>query len=65
MLIKEIRNKLLKRKNKDLVFLIKYLSKVSCLYEVEKDDFFALSNKNEIARLAKSLMEILFKGNVL
>jgi hypothetical protein len=49
MLLKEIRNELLKRRNKDLVSLIKYLSNVSCLYEVEKDDFFALAHKNEIA----------------
>jgi hypothetical protein len=29
---------------------------------VEKDDIFALANKNELSRLAKSLMERLFKG---
>jgi hypothetical protein len=38
------------------------LRNVSCLYSEEKDDFFALANKNEIARLAKSLMNRLFKG---
>jgi hypothetical protein len=30
-----------------------------------KDDFFALANKNDIAGLVESLMESLFKGNVL
>jgi hypothetical protein len=54
MLLKEIRNELLKRRNKDLASLIKYLSNVSCLCETEKDDFFVLANKNEIARLANS-----------
>jgi hypothetical protein len=64
-LLKEIRNELLKRRNKDLVPIIKYLSNVSCLYEVDKDDIFALANKNEIPRLAKSLMETLLKERVL
>jgi hypothetical protein len=39
MLLKGIRNKLLKRRDKNLLSLIKYLSNVSCLYGVEKDDF--------------------------
>jgi hypothetical protein len=62
MLLKEIRNELLKCRNKGLVSLIKYLSNVSCLHEVEKDGIFALANNNEIARLAKSLIERLYKG---
>jgi hypothetical protein len=33
----------------DLAAVIEYLSNVSCLYEVEKDDIFAFGNKNEIA----------------
>jgi hypothetical protein len=55
---------LLERRDKD-ISLIKYLSNVSCLYELEKDDFFALENKNEIPRLAKSLMERLLNEKVL
>jgi hypothetical protein len=47
---------------KDLVSVIKCLSHVSCLYVVENDDFFALADKNEMARLTKSLMERIFKG---
>ncbi|XP_074174497.1 uncharacterized protein LOC109443974 isoform X2 [Rhinolophus sinicus] len=62
MLLKEIKFELVKRRNRELVSLTKYLSNVSCLCEMEKDEFFALSSKNEIARLAKSLMERLFKG---
>jgi hypothetical protein len=61
MLLKEIINKLHKLRNKGIASLIKYLSNVNYLYEVEKDEFFALANKNEIARLAKSLMGKLFK----
>ncbi|KAF6321781.1 S1 RNA binding domain 1 [Rhinolophus ferrumequinum] len=62
MLLKEIKFELVKRRNRDLVSLTKYLSNVSCLCEREEDEFFALSSKNEIARLAKSLMGRLFKG---
>jgi hypothetical protein len=39
MLLKGIRNELLKRGNTDLISLIKYLSNVSCLYGVEKSIF--------------------------
>jgi hypothetical protein len=60
--LKEIRNGLLKRRNKVLISLIKHLSDASCIYGVEEDDFFALANKNVIAGLAKSLMQRLFKG---
>jgi hypothetical protein len=38
MLLKEIRYKLLKRRNKNLVSLIKYLSNVSCWHEEENGD---------------------------
>jgi hypothetical protein len=52
MLLKETRNELLKCRYNDLISAIKHLSDVSCLHGVEKDDRFALANKNEIARLA-------------
>lgn len=61
ILLKEIQFELVKCRIRDLVSLTKYLNNVSCLCEME-EEFFALSNKNEIARLAKSLMERLFKG---
>lgn len=39
---------------KDLISLIKHLSNVSSLHEV--DSFFALASKNEIAQLAKIII---------
>jgi hypothetical protein len=48
--------------NEHPVSLVKCLTNVSCLCGVGKDGFFALADKNGIARLAKSLLEILRKG---
>jgi RNase adaptor protein for sRNA GlmZ degradation len=63
--LKEIINELLKRMIEHLVSLGKCLTTVSCLCGGGKDDFLALADRNEIALLAKSLLEILLKGKLL
>lgn len=59
MLLKEISNKLLTYRNKDLVLLTKYLSNISCLSEVEKNNCFVLANKN--TSITKMFNEKTFK----
>lgn len=62
MLLKGIRNELLKRRNKNLIYPVKYLSNNSCLYGVERGDILGSAKKSERVRLAKSLTERFVEG---